>query len=68
LDLIVIARGGGSMEDLAAFNHEGLARAIFASTVPVVSAVGLRDGLHHRGFRGRPARPHTFGGGGVGDP
>gem|GEM_PF-6601254 len=56
------------MEDLAAFNHEGLARAIFASTVPVVSAVGLRDGLHHRGFRGRPARPHTFGGGGVGDP
>lgn len=40
LDLVVIARGGGSMEDLAAFNHEGLARAIFASTVPVVSAVG----------------------------
>lgn len=40
LDLIVIARGGGSMEDLAAFNHEGLARAIFASQVPVVSAVG----------------------------
>ncbi|MGE5620884.1 MAG: exodeoxyribonuclease VII large subunit [Sphingomonadaceae bacterium] len=40
LDLIVIARGGGSMEDLAAFNHEGLARAIFGSVVPVVSAVG----------------------------
>ena len=40
LDLIVIARGGGSMEDLSAFNHEGLARAIFASAVPVVSAVG----------------------------
>ncbi|MHB0870343.1 MAG: exodeoxyribonuclease VII large subunit [Chloroflexota bacterium] len=40
LDLIVIARGGGSMEDLAAFNHEGLARAIFASAVPVVSAIG----------------------------
>ncbi len=40
LDLIVIARGGGSMEDLSAFNHEGLARAIFASTVPVVSAIG----------------------------
>ena len=40
LDMIVIARGGGSMEDLAAFNHEGLARAIFASTVPVVSAIG----------------------------
>ncbi len=40
LDVIVIARGGGSMEDLSAFNHEGLARAIFASTVPVVSAIG----------------------------
>jgi exodeoxyribonuclease VII large subunit len=40
LDMIVIARGGGSMEDLAAFNHEGLARAIFASAVPVVSAIG----------------------------
>jgi exodeoxyribonuclease VII large subunit len=40
LDLIVIARGGGSMEDLAAFNHEGLARAAFASGVPVVSAIG----------------------------
>ena len=40
LDLIVIARGGGSMEDLAAFNHEGLARAVFASPVPVVSAIG----------------------------
>lgn len=40
LDLIVVARGGGSMEDLASFNNEGLARAIFASGVPVVSAVG----------------------------
>ena len=40
VDLIVIARGGGSMEDLSAFNHEGVARAIFASSVPVVSAVG----------------------------
>ncbi|HEX9015440.1 MAG TPA: exodeoxyribonuclease VII large subunit, partial [Chloroflexota bacterium] len=40
LDLIVIARGGGSAEDLSAFNHEGLAQAIFASAVPVVSAIG----------------------------
>lgn len=40
LDMIVVARGGGSAEDLSAFNHEGLARCIFASTVPVVSAVG----------------------------
>lgn len=39
-DLIVVARGGGSSEDLAAFNDESLARAIFASRLPVVSAIG----------------------------
>ena len=39
-DVIVIARGGGSMEDLAGFNDEALARAIAASTIPVVSAIG----------------------------
>jgi exodeoxyribonuclease VII large subunit len=39
-DIIVIARGGGSLEDLAAFNSERVARAIAASTLPVVSAVG----------------------------
>ena len=40
VDVIVIARGGGSLEDLAAFNDEGLARVIAASEVPVISAVG----------------------------
>lgn len=39
-DLIVLARGGGSLEDLAAFNSERVARAIAASRLPVVSAVG----------------------------
>lgn len=39
-DVIIIARGGGSAEDLACFNDEELARTIFASTVPVISAVG----------------------------
>ena len=39
-DLIVVARGGGSLEDLAAFNSERVARAIAASQAPVVSAVG----------------------------
>lgn len=39
-DLIIIARGGGSIEDLAPFNSEYLARAVFASQIPVVSAVG----------------------------
>lgn len=39
-DLILIARGGGSIEDLAGFNDEVLARAIAASALPVVSAIG----------------------------
>ncbi|HET9181774.1 MAG TPA: exodeoxyribonuclease VII large subunit [Candidatus Angelobacter sp.] len=40
VDVLVIARGGGSLEDLAAFNDEKLARAIAASALPVISAVG----------------------------
>lgn len=40
VDLIVVARGGGSLEDLAAFNSERVARAIASSRLPVVSAVG----------------------------
>ena len=40
VDVIVVARGGGSFEDLFAFNDEGLARAIAASRIPVISAVG----------------------------
>src|ERR1700704_2161055 len=40
VEVIIIARGGGSAEDLAAFNHEGLARAVAASKLPVISAIG----------------------------
>lgn len=39
-DVLIIGRGGGSEEDLAVFNDEQLARAIAASTIPVISAVG----------------------------
>jgi exodeoxyribonuclease VII large subunit len=40
VDLIILARGGGSLEDLAGFNDESLARAIAASELPIVSAIG----------------------------
>jgi len=40
VDLLIVGRGGGSLEDLWAFNQEKLARAIFASRIPIVSAVG----------------------------
>ena len=39
-DLLIVGRGGGSIEDLWAFNDERVARAIFASEIPIISAVG----------------------------
>ncbi|MEE8399257.1 MAG: exodeoxyribonuclease VII large subunit, partial [Desulfobacterales bacterium] len=40
MDLIILARGGGSLEDLSAFNSETVARAIFSSEIPIVTAIG----------------------------
>jgi exodeoxyribonuclease VII large subunit len=40
VDVIIVARGGGSAEDLAPFNNEGLARTVTTSAIPVISAVG----------------------------
>ncbi len=40
IDVIILARGGGSYEDLFCFNDEGIARAIYESTIPVISAIG----------------------------
>jgi exodeoxyribonuclease VII large subunit len=40
VDVLIVGRGGGSFEDLWCFNNEELARAIFASSIPIISAVG----------------------------
>lgn len=40
VDVLIVGRGGGSIEDLWGFNHEGVARAIYASNIPIISAVG----------------------------
>jgi len=40
VDVVIVARGGGSYEDLFGFNHESIARMIYSMTIPVISAIG----------------------------
>ena len=40
IDVLIVGRGGGSIEELWAFNEEMVARAIFKSEIPIISAVG----------------------------
>jgi len=58
IELIIIARGGGSFEDLAPFNSETVARAIFHSRRPVISAVGHGNRFYHRRLCSRSASGH----------
>ena len=70
-DLLIVGRGGGSIEDLWAFNDEMVARAIFDSKIPVISAVGHEPDDFR--FRGRPPGSYPqqrrgAGGAGSGRP
>ena len=65
-DVIIVARGGGSLEDLWSFNEEIVVRAAARSHVPLIAAVGSRNGLDLDRSCRRSARANPHGSGGKG--
>ena len=68
VDTLIVGRGGGSIEDLWAFNKEGVARAIFESKIPIISAVGHETDFTIADFVADHRAPTPTGAAELADP